>query len=231
MLLRRRLIRILRRTRARVRPSRAYKYARKRIPCACPRCSCPARAAGRYSFVYVSEPLRLIYYDVPKCASTTIRNVLFQNDNALSLADPRNERSSYFSFTFVRNPWSRMVSNWKMFTTQSARIRQLKSMTDEDLSRFDDFVDFAIRVPNHHWQPQVLFLPEPVDFVGRVENFEADFCRVLERHGLENPVTESLNVTDHKPYSAYYTDGLVDKVADFYAEDIRTFGYEFKRRV
>lgn len=205
-----------------------YAYARERIPCACPLCRCPAREGAWYSFVYVREDLGVVYFDVPKCASTTIRFELFANDNDFSLRNPERSLDAYLTFTFVRNPWDRLVSTWQMFTTDPRRVRQLRSMTDQDLSSFDDFVRFARDVPNHHWQPQVLFLPERVDFIGRLESFDDDFARLCVQLGIPPRRVERRRAGAPRPsYPSYYSRALADLVGDMYGDDVETFGYAF----
>lgn len=204
-----------------------YKYAQREIYCSCPLCKCPYQNALKYSFVYIHEEKSLMYFDVPKCASTSIRKAFFNRDNSYSMRDPEKELSEYFKFSFVRNPWDRMVSNWKMFTTQPFRIKQLESMTADNLDRFEDFVHFATHTKNHHWQPQSLFLPEELDFVGKVERFEDDFNLLLNKIG-EPPVKQRHdNKTVRKNYQEYYTPSLVDIVGELYEDDVKTFGYSF----
>lgn len=181
----------------------------------------------KYSFVYVCEKRSFIYYDIPKCASSTIRKEVFDSNNECSLHNPDRALSEYFKFTFVRNPWARMVSNWKMFTNQPYRIRQLKSMTTRDLSDFEDFVHFASETKNHHWQPQVLYLPDDLDFIGRVETFDTDFKKLLTTIGEPPRQVSKSNVTSKGKYWGYYTPALADFVAEMYAEDIKRFGYTF----
>lgn len=169
-----------------------------------------------------------IYYDVPKCASSTIRQTLFGGDNRYSLRNPKHKLSEYFKFTFIRNPWDRMVSNWLMFHQQSFRVRQLRSMTDEDLTEFGRFVEFARRHPNHHWMPQSLFLPGPLDFVGRLEEFDEAFDYVCDRIGVDGARAETVNATARKgDYREAYTPELIDVVKRFYREDVDRFGYAF----
>lgn len=207
--------------------SRYYEYALCNISCDCPRCRCPARQAGLYSFTYVSEEMNLIYYAVPKCASSSIVEVLFGNQVALSMNEPQKDPNEYLRFTFVRNPWDRMISNWKMFTTQPFRIWQLRSMTTEDLSEFADFVSFATNAKNHHWQPQTDFLPEELDFVGRVETFDTDFSQLCAIAGISVDQPRIVNATNREDYVNYYNPTLIDEVANLYVEDIDAFGYVF----
>jgi len=204
-----------------------YKYAQENIPCDCPLCFCPARHKREYSFVYIREDQDIMYFDVPKCASTTIRYTLFGGNNSLSLTDPQRDIQTYLKFAFVRNPWNRMVSNWKMFTTVPFRIRQLKSMTSEDVSSFEDFVRFTTRKRNHHWQPQVLFLPEALDFVGRLESFEDDFRDLCSKIGTKPERVARENAIERLPYWEYYKPSLAELVAEIYSEDIARFGYKF----
>ena len=213
----------------------AFRYAVSNIPCECRKCGCPAakRRHGSYSFTYVNEGEKFIYYDVPKAASTTIRKTFFNNDNSLSLIDPTQELGQYFTFSFVRNPWDRIVSNWKMFTTQKARIVQLSAMTGDDtnllssLNEFPNFVSFAFEHPNHHWAPQVLYFPGKIDFIGRLENFTIDFRSVAEQIGYKFDVIPHENRTKPAAFQNYFTDDLRKSVARKYAEDIDRFDYTF----
>ena len=50
-----------------------YVYAQRHIQCQCPTCKCPSQEALAYSFVYIDEAQRLMYFAIPKCASSTIR--------------------------------------------------------------------------------------------------------------------------------------------------------------
>lgn len=204
-----------------------YEYAKINIPCLCPICKCPYNKSMKYSFVYVHEDNNIIYFDVPKCASTVVRKELFDDDDLMSMVNPERDSSEYFKFAFVRNPWDRLVSNWKMFTTHPKRIKQLRAMTDKDLSEFKNFVHFAQVIKNHHWQPQVLYLPEKLNFVGRIENFDEDFSRLCDLIDESPRRLEKLNATKRGQYQEYYTDDLIRVVEKMYDEDISKFGYEF----
>lgn len=206
-----------------------FEYARKNIICDCPLCLCPNRDTKNYSFVYVKEALNIIYFDIPKCASKSIRSFFFNSDNDYSLVNPTKNLNNYIKFTFVRNPWARMVSNWKMFTTIPFRLKQLRSMTADDLSEFGAFVSFAQRVKNHHWQPQSIFLPGKLDFIGNVETFEKDFNTLCSMIGIKPGKVPHENRSERSEvYSTYYTNSMIEQVAEMYSEDIEKFGYQFE---
>lgn len=209
-----------------------YEYARHNIECYCPSCHCPFSSNSmEYSFVYVCEERNLMYYDVPKCASSTIREEIFNNKHSFSMQNPEKELDKYFKFSFVRNPWDRMVSNWKMFTSQPLRIEQLRSMTSENLSDFETFVQFANKTQNHHWLPQFLFLPDELDFIGRIEKFDRDFNLLLATIGERQRQARKINVTKREDYWLYYKPSTVDLVAEMYSEDIKMFEYVFRHKL
>jgi hypothetical protein len=204
-----------------------YAAAEARIACECPRCDCPARGTRLYSFVYLSEAHDTMYWGLPKCGSSTIRSAVFRGDRGPSLRDPRRPLDSYFKFTFVRNPWDRMVSNWKMFTRVPRRVAQIESMTDQDVTAFADFVDFARRQTNHHWVPQTAFIEDDLDFIGRLESFDRDIEEVRRRAGFGGLEFPTVNANPGEPYVEYYTPDLVDTVGEMFRSDVEAFGYEF----
>ncbi len=118
-----------------------YKYAQRQIPCACPLCKCPSRNTMNYSFVYICEKRDIIYYDVPKCASSTIREELFHNDHGFSLRNPRKGLDKYYKFTFVRNPWDRMVSLYGLFRRPTEQRHQLRRPSKKTPYKLDKIMD------------------------------------------------------------------------------------------
>jgi hypothetical protein len=208
-----------------------YQYAQRNIRCDSALCHCPARGVGSRCFVFVSEERRFIFFAVPKCGTTTILHELFGGRHTSPPSDPEQDLGEYLKFTFVRNPWDRMVSNWKMFTTEPPARAQLRSTTDRDLAeleRFETFVSFTNEANNHHWQPQTLFLPEKVDFVGRLESFDRDFERLCSLIGRDDTIARRRRASGSaSPYWEHYTPELVDTVARTYSADVEAFGYEF----
>jgi hypothetical protein len=197
-----------------------FKYAKENIPCDFERCKCPASKGDKkfYSFVYSKD--RFIYYSIPKCASTTIIKSFFDSPN-FSMIDPKSD-IDYFRFTFIRNPFSRLVSNYSMFTQQKKRVRQI----GRTFENFEEFVLFIRDNNNHHWQPMNLFLPDTLDFVGKVENFEKDFnilCNLLDLK-LNYKVR---NRTSHSGYKDYYNKRTKNIVYKKYEKDFEIFNYEF----
>ena len=138
---------------------------------------------------------------------------------------------SAFKFCFSRNPYSRAVSLY-FFSRKRHWIA-------EELS----FLEFCRQIENgvHDiglFNVQELSLCNPQarwlrginpDFVGRLENFDADLRHVFESLDLTFPdMLNAENRTAHSPYRDYYCPKSIDIVARFYSEDFERFGYSLK---
>jgi chondroitin 4-sulfotransferase 11 len=129
-----------------------------------------------------------------------------------------------FAFTFVRNPWDRMVSAY--FWLGGRGIEK----------EFEIFVDRACEIVNSrqelegrncHFRPQVEFLDAQIYFVGRFESFYSDLNKVLtELRVSARNIPHELK-TSHGLYAKYYSDRLRKRVASTYESDIDAFKYTF----
>ena len=154
--------------------------------------------------------------------------------------------SQYFTFAFVRNPWDRILSEY--------RYRNYLHHFS-----FSDFVLNKMPRPGfddqyRHVMPQYELLYDRdgkllVDFVGRFETLQKDFETVCHRLGFEDASLPHRNRSDkksrdlkrrlrnrlfmngenrHRKLSDFYTDKTRDAVAEYYRVDIETFGYQFE---
>jgi len=157
----------------------------------------------------------------------------------------QQEFDDYFKFSFVRNPWARIVSEYRY----------------RNYFRYNSFKDFVMnKMPQpsfkddyRHVMPQYDMLYDEqgkclVDFVGRFENLQADFDKVCERLGFEDsklPYVNSSEKTsrairrqlksiiyrngesEKKHYTEFYDDETRDFVTTYYKKDVETFGYSF----
>jgi hypothetical protein len=158
---------------------------------------------------------------------------------------------SYFKFSFVRNPWDRMVSEYK-YRGYPVKI---------------DFKTYLFRrLPPPGWtdtyrhiMPQHDFLHDEsgrllVDFVGRYETLQADFDRVCARLDLPPTPLPRVNrsLEDRRPmsfrelrkrlrraihsrerrhtfphYTEYYDQESREFVGRMYRRDVESFNYSF----
>lgn len=126
----------------------------------------------------------------------------------------------YFIFSIIRNPWDRVVSIASYFDLPLGDF----------LSNFKDYCqDDSIRI---HSLPLNLYTHQNgirfADMICRFESLQPDINLVLDRIGLERQKLPFLNRSDHQHYSTYYSPEDIEKVADFYQDDILLFGYMFE---
>jgi hypothetical protein len=230
------------------------------------------------TYIDVLPQHRLIYLCVPKAASTTIRSMLsslevgtppgpplelLYNRRCTGIRSPGLAGFSVFHrlaksaealrFTFVRNPYARLLSTWSdrfqgrrliegkpsidAYRAHRAAIsRSLPDGPDQTLS-FPEFVEFATATVDQridiHWQLQNDFATVPglsLNLIGKVESFQTDFARVLDHVGLTNEaraqyLQEALNSSSHEPWQEYYTGALAARVYRAYERDFDKFGY------
>ena len=209
----------------------------------------------------VSERRRLIFYSVSKAASSTLARLFLELEGypepssrpemwrmvekhrvpRPTLDSQQSKYSGYFRFTFVRNPWDRLVSCYLNKVVApcpnvSGPFLIYPKIRFNRMS-FTDFVRFVHHVPDDlcdkHFRPQsTSFDDKDVDFIGRVERFTDDLAQVIERAKLDTHLLEYghkyVNKSrQRKPYTDYYTAETRRLVAEKYKDDIQRFGYRF----
>jgi hypothetical protein len=118
----------------------------------------------------------------------------------------------YFTFTVVRNPLDRMVSNWSMFTQKKNRVQLLSDLTGRNVEGMDfaEFCNITRQYHNHHWEPQMAYIPQDttgrpdVEFIARLENFASDWSSIAARLG-EDATMSRENASIRGDYREYMT--------------------------
>ncbi len=128
---------------------------------------------------------------------------------------------SYKSFTFVRNPWDRVISDFKWYGGDRNGAVDLK-----------DFIIHERVADKSHVTPQYKFIYDDagtqlVDYIGRFENLQNDYNTICDKIGIPQQQLPHTNKTKHKRYTEYYDDETRQIVAEKYARDIECFGYKF----
>jgi len=140
----------------------------------------------------------------------------------------------YFKFTFVRNPWDKMVSQY--FYIQRNNNGNYHLTFREFILAFEscpetDYID-GIGIPVKFNPIQSPWIYDDmgncmVDFVGRFENYERDFNVICDKIRIPHQKLPYYNTSDHKHYSEYYDKDTQKIIEEKFANDIKHFGYEF----
>ena len=212
----------------------------------------PERAAY---LVHFSVKHRFLYVETPKVACSTIKRMLQRivgiapqdvHDRSQSpLCSPLTDAagfleaqaSDYLRFSFVRNPFTRILSCYldKFVTNSFERARLLPELglkSDADLS-FTDFLE-AVQSQTYydmdiHWLPQSVILEGLVKpaFIGRFENIRADMASVLAAIGShEEAQPFRPHATDAGAKVAeYLTPEALRLILEIYEQDFIQFSY------
>lgn len=187
---------------------------------------------------------KAIFIHIPKCAGISINKALFGNlagghkglDDYI-LVFGAKDFTRYFKFTFVRNPWDRLVSAY-FFLKNGGLNRWDKQFFEVELAHYQDFGEFVrcwLNEKNiykfHHFKPQISFLTDKynkvsIDYVGYFENIDADFKYIARRIGVDVTLNKENSVT-RQNYQEFYDSDTKDIVARVYREDIKLFNYNF----
>jgi hypothetical protein len=190
-----------------------------------------------------------IFIHIPKTGGISVTNGLFGQDTGWHLSAKayikiftKNEFNSFFKFTFVRNPWSRLVSAYH-FLKSGGLMPFDKKWAFDNLSQFDTFECFVTNWINRknvnsyiHFIPQYKFISLNsdlriiVDYIGRFETLNHDFEIIKSKLRLHNANLPHLNKAvpySSKNYKYYYNEKTRKIVSDVYSKDIELFKYKF----
>lgn len=203
----------------------------------------------------ISHRHRFIFIHIPKCGGTSIERALLNAHGVVGKPtdDQKKEfgiwykhngidvqhqkideyddilEKKYFTFTFVRNPWEKLLSEY---------LYILKQKSNSDFySKFPSFKHFVIydgiEYCNYaHDFPQIDFILnikkiKLTNFIGRFESLQQDFDFVCEKVGIKKQKLPHIFNSNHKHYTEYYDEETKQIVAKKYAKDIEYLGYEF----
>jgi len=213
--------------------------------------------------VAVYPQLGLIYNRVMKSGNSTLTaflNDLSSGRSYQAIADMKESilrpgdmsaaqvlrMRGYYAFTFVRNPYSRMLSSFlhKVAAGENPEYRRVPGFGERSPQAFERFLDWLAEGhlgEDTHWRPQRDLLyqaPERFDRVGRIECMAADMGRVLEETGRDPKLAEVL-ASPHEiearagnkltsassQMDAFYTPSSRAAVRRLHAADFEAFGY------
>jgi len=150
----------------------------------------------------------LIYYKT----SPYINRIMNMNEN---------KWNNYYIFTFIRNPYDRIVSGWN-YCNKDISFKNFMKL-ENNVNSFDYW---------HTFMPQSRHLISNngkinINFIGKFEFLENDLKIVLNNIGF-NYITHipfKKNSKKHNNYKSYYTNEILIDVNEIIKEDLENFDY------
>jgi len=182
----------------------------------------------------ISNKYKFIYIAVPKTGSQNIRSHLSKfKDDTLRIRDherliPKG-KESYIKIVSIRNPYDRILSQYKMVTRKQRQVN-----SDKNWLTFEEFIDYSIYlnkyIPddtlyNNLYQrfPMWKFFSTvgKIDYFIRLEHIQKDFnalpfinekVHIIKRN-VGNYIKNSLN------------DKIIEKINVWAGKDFELYGY------
>lgn len=200
----------------------------------------------------VSKEKKLIYLVNSKVACSSIKASMLDDEvsddysvhrsvfmQGMTKRDLEAEEQEYFKFTFVRNPFARLVSCYKSkYHTDVQRYRKRFDFRDylngylyKD-EGFDEFVRKVCALPyrlmDRHFRSQYDLIYNAAgthfNYIGHFENLKDDFSTIQKKYRLR-PLPH-LNRVGTDDWKNYYTAETADLVYNTFRDDFEKFSYE-----
>ncbi len=188
---------------------------------------------------------RCVFIHNPKTGGQALRHLLLQKghyEGPVTGEIPEPWRDA-FSFAFVRNPFDRLISAWKMFSEGiedtgwkvpldlkpgMSLTEFLDIVVDESIGYSEPNRAGKIRVRKHTLpQTHAYYGIDQAGFLGRFEHYVRDVQTIFDRIGFATPPPKPRHVTRRGPYQEYFEEATRSRAGEYYAADLERFGYEF----
>lgn len=139
---------------------------------------------------------------------------------------------NFFKFSFVRNPWDRLISTYFYYIGRGKPknlpfIEEFRSCNDF-MERFDTA---RLSIKNIVMRPQRWWLINRegdllMDYIAKFENLDEEVAFLCKKLNLPDLELDIFRKSLHEPYESYYNNiEDIDRVAKYYERDIELFDY------
>lgn len=195
---------------------------------------------------FILNDYHLISLGIPKCGQTSIKRAFLGNDiynvhdkahldylpNETYQECVKELRSmGFLSFTFVRNPYDRILSFWSQKVAVPNKFTDFSKVFKQG-EPFSKTVETICNIPdsksNVHYKSQtsmIMVYDELPDFVGRIERFLPDWAELEQVVGRKLPRLPWENRTNSHQHGHYWTPRLKQMVYERYKQDFEILGY------
>lgn len=205
----------------------------------------------------ISHKYKCIFIHIPRTAGTSIEKwicgkswwVIEPETKHLTASQAKeiykDYWDDYFKFSFVRNPWDRMVSclkfkNYFKLNCSFRGVLKLRGykkqfgypLTIENDYRFSNKKDLLNKSPKKYRENSVYLniLNEEIDFVGKFENLKEDVEYIKKKLKIKEDfnIDAKLDASSERgDYRNYYNERTKKEIEELFQEDIDFFNYKF----
>lgn len=185
---------------------------------------------------------KLKFIHITKCAGTSIENLgkekkikwgMFHKEyghhHRPFREKPLNLREKYDWFMVVRNPYTRLVSefycHWGGYLGKHDKLNE---------QQFNNFIKRKVNSRNEnkrfHYVEQIkYYVKSPKIHIIKFENLEEEFNALMEKYGLDIKMERHDNASHNKKKKfsvESFTPEVIKLINKAYAKDFKKFGYE-----
>jgi len=198
----------------------------------------------------IFSKLNVQFIAIPRCGTGCIFNMLNQVDaHGIPQSDPDHwlykhghyrmidylkwsDEKDIFTFTFVRNPYARMLSLFSYHKNLESRKQAhgFKGNFQEFCREWKQDSQYL-----HDWKTQVDYMKnlqdnlDSMNFIGKLESFDEDWKELKRiRIDLPNAMPEfrKIHKSNREKNESYYDEESQDIVRTVFIEDFKLLGYD-----
>lgn len=196
----------------------------------------PYHSQKYFHILYGKE---LAFVHINRTAGTSILFALgIKTKNHFSVRDAINASSkekweNAFTFTFVRNPWSKVVSHYNhRVNTNQTKLKNNNIPFNEWLKK-----TYGNERDLFYYDNPLMFLPQydclvdnagiiNINFIGKFEILKEDFLKLSSYFGIKKKLKKT-NVSKCVNYKDYYNSETAKIIEKHFEKDIEYFKYKF----
>ena len=202
---------------------------------------------------------KTIFVHIPKAGGTSIENLLWPNTSTRTESDlwmgfvrPYYNKyqtgglqhllakqihyevgntifKEYYKFAVVRNPWSKLVSQF-VYMSMREDLRDFINMKSD--TTFIEYLELILKKEHVQWKPQEDFILDHngemlIDDFFKLEYIKENYSKLSEKIGTDFSLLSHTNKGHYSSFKDFYNQESIELVSEIYKNDINYFNYTY----